>query len=105
MLILTALVKLELAAEKVNLNPESDALPGHASLQKLLNGLAALVLLACLGGLLLGAAQWALGSKSNNYSHASDGKQKVLYALIAAFVAGAAAALINFFYASGSAVK
>jgi hypothetical protein len=47
----------------------------------------------------------ALGSKSNNFSHPSDGKQKVLYSLIAAFVVGAGAALINFFYTSGQAVK
>ena len=79
--------------------------PGTPALEKLVNWLAALVLLGCAAGLLIGAAQWALGSKSNNFSHASDGKQKVLYSLIGAFVVGAGAALINFFYTSGTAVK
>ena len=79
--------------------------PGTPALEKLINGLAALALLACVAGVLIGAAQWALGSKSNNYSHSSDGKSKVLYGLLGAFVIGAGAALINFFYNSGSAVK
>ncbi len=105
-MLIAAFVKLQVAADKaVSISPDPDGLPGHPALQKLINGLAALTLLACIGGLLLGAAQWALGTKSNNYSHASDGKQKVLYALLAAFVIGAGAALINFFYDSGSAVK
>jgi uncharacterized protein DUF6112 len=104
--LITAFVKLQIAADKaVSISPDPNGLPGHSTVQKLLDGLAALTLLACVGALLLGAAQWALGTKSNNYSHASDGKQKVLYALLAAFVVGAGAALINFFYASGSAVK
>lgn len=102
---LAVLVKLQLAAGKVSVNPNPKGLPGVPALEKLINGLAALALLACVAGVLIGAAQWALGSKSNNYSHASDGKSKVLYGLLGAFVVGAAAAIINFFYDSGAAVK
>ncbi len=104
--VFAALTNLQLAllgAVKVQPNPSE--LPGTEALEKLINGLAAVALLACVAGVLLGAAQWALGSKSNNYSHASDGKSKVLYGLLGAFVIGAGAALINFFYNSGSAVK
>jgi Family of unknown function (DUF6112) len=100
---LTVLVALQSAA--VNVKPNPNGLPGTPALEKLINGLAALALLGCVAGVLMGAAQWALGSKSNNYSHASDGKSKVLYGLLGAFVIGAGAALINFFYNSGSAVK
>ena len=89
----------------VSIKPNPSGGPGTPALEKLVNWLAAVVLLGCAAGLLIGAAQWALGSKSNNFSHASDGKQKVLYSLIAAFVVGAGAALINFFYTSGQAVK
>lgn len=89
----------------VNVQPNPNGLPGTPALEKLVNGLAALALLGCVAGVLIGAAQWALGSKSNNYSHASDGKSKVLYGLLGAFVIGAGAALINFFYSSGQAVK
>jgi hypothetical protein len=104
--ILASLLKLQLALEgAVKVKPDPNGLPGTPALEKLVNGLAALALLACVAGVLIGAAQWALGSKSNNYSHTSDGKQKVLYGLLGAFVIGAGAALINFFYTSGSAVK
>jgi hypothetical protein len=103
--VLAIFVKLQLAADKVQVEPNPKGLPGIPALQKLVNGLALIALLACVAGVLIGAAQWALGSKSNNYSHASDGKSKVLYGLLGAFVIGAGAALINFFYNSGSAVK
>ncbi len=104
-MVLAIFVKLQLAADKVQVEPNPKGLPGIPALQKLVNGLALIALLACVAGVLIGAAQWALGSKSNNYSHASDGKSKVLYGLLGAFVIGAGAALINFFYNSGSAVK
>lgn len=99
------LFDLQVAAYKVKVAPSSEGLPGIPAVQKLVDGLAAVALLGCLAGILIGAAQWALGSRSNNYSHASDGKSKVLYGLIGAFVVGAAAAIINFFYSSGAAVK
>lgn len=104
-MVLAIFVKLQLAADKVQVEPNPKGLPGIPALQKLVNGLALIALLACVAGVLIGAAQWALGSKSNNYSHASDGKSKVLYGLLGAFVIGAGAALINFFYTSGTAVK
>jgi hypothetical protein len=105
--IYAVLAKAQLAIESaaVNVKPNPKGLPGTEALEKVVDGLAAIALLACIAGLLLGAAQWALGSRSNNYSHTSDGKSKVLYSLLGAFVIGAGAALINFFYTSGSAVK
>ena len=57
----------------VSVKPNPNALPGTSAIEKLIDGLAAFALLACVGGVLIGAAQWALGSKSGNYSHASDG--------------------------------
>jgi NhaP-type Na+/H+ or K+/H+ antiporter len=103
---LAAFVRLQIALNAaVSVKPNPNGLPGIPALQKLVDGLAAVALLGCVAGVLIGAAQWALGSRSNNYSHASDGKSKVLYGLLGAFVIGAAAAIINFFYSSGSAVK
>lgn len=103
---LAVFVKLQIAAASaVHVKPNPNGLPGTPALEKLVDGLAAVALLGCVAGVLIGAAQWALGSRSNNYSHASDGKSKVLYGLLGAFVIGAAAAIINFFYSSGSAVK
>lgn len=102
---LTVFVELLLAAQEIKIKPNPRGLPGAQALDKLVDGLAAIALLGCVAGVLIGAAQWALGSRSNNYSHASDGKSKVLYGLIGAFLVGAAAAIINFFYDSGAAVK
>lgn len=104
---LAAFVKLQILLESaaVKVKPDDNGLPGTGALERLINGLAKYALLACLAGVLIGAAQWALGSKSNNYSHTSDGKSKVLYGLLGAFVIGAGAALINFFYNSGSTVS
>jgi hypothetical protein len=88
----------------VSVNPNPDALPGGDSVQRLLNGLAAFGLMACVGAMLLGAAQWGFGSRSNNYSQADDGKTRMLKGVGGAFGIGAAAAVINFFFNAGSAV-
>jgi len=103
---LATFVKLQLllTSAAVSVKPDPNALPGTSALEKLIDGLAAVALLGCVAGVLLGAAQWALGSKSNNYSHASDGRSKVMYGLLGAFVIGAGAAIINFFYSAGQAV-
>ncbi len=88
----------------VSLNPNPGGLPGSSEVQKLLDGGAALGLLVCVGAIVWGAAQWSIGSRSHNYSHASDGKTRMLVGVAGAFGIGAAAALINFFYSAGSAV-
>jgi hypothetical protein len=92
------------AAEKVSLNPDLGGLPGGPAAQKLLNGAAAFALMACVGIVILGAAQWGLGSQNGNYAHASDGKMRMLKGVGGAFAVGAAAAVINFFFGAGSTV-
>jgi hypothetical protein len=103
---LAVLVKLQLALGGiVNVKPDPSSGPGTPSLEKLVNWIASLVLLALAVAILIGAAQWALGSRGNNYSQVSDGKSKVLYGLLGAFLVGAGSQLINFFYHAGTAVK
>lgn len=92
------------AASKVSINPDSGGLPGGDAAQKLLNGAAGFGLMACVGAVLWGAAQWGFGSKSNNYSQADDGKTRMLKGVGGAFGIGAAAAVINFFFNAGSEV-
>ena len=92
------------AAAKVSVNPNSNGLPGGPAAQKILNGAAAFGLLACVGVVIWGAAQWGLGSRSNNYAQADDGKTRRLKGAGGAFGIGAAAAIINFFFDAGSAV-
>lgn len=93
------------AAEKVSVNPNPGGLPGVDALQKLLNGAAALALLACVAAFVIGAAQWGFGGRSQNYSQAADGKERMLKSLGGAFGIGAVAAVINFFYAAGTGVQ
>jgi len=98
-------IHLFTAAEKVTVNPNPDNLPGAGVLQKFLNGGAGLALMACVGAFMLGAAQWGFGSRSQNYSQAADGKEKMLKSLGGAFAVGAVAAVINFFYQAGTGVS
>jgi uncharacterized protein DUF6112 len=92
------------AAEKVTVNPSPDGLPGVGALQKLLNGAAALALMACVAAFVIGAAQWGFGSRSQNYSQAADGKERMLKSVGGAFAIGGVAAIINFFYKAGTGV-
>lgn len=92
------------AAEKVKVNPDPGGLPGSDAFQKLLNGAAALALLACVGAFVIGAAQWGFGSRSQNYSQATDGRERMLKSLGGAFGIGAVAAVVNFFYTAGTGV-
>jgi hypothetical protein len=88
----------------ISVKPNASGLPGSAALEKIVDGLAAIALLGCGAAVIIGAAQWGLAQRANNYSQAADGKTKMLYGIGGAFVVGAASALINFFYGAGSAV-
>jgi Family of unknown function (DUF6112) len=90
---------------KVSIKPNPHGLPGSGSIEKLIDGLAFFALLACAAGMLLGAALYAFGSRSNNYSQAANGRAMMLYAALGAFVAGATPAIINFFQQAGGTVK
>jgi hypothetical protein len=93
------------AVAAVSIKPDPTALPGGGAAQKLIDGGTYFVILACVAGALLGLAQWALGSRTSNYSQADNGKSKVVACVIAAFLTGALAAIINFFVSAGGAVK
>lgn len=90
---------------QLSLTPESGALPGGAALQSLMNGLAWWALIACLVGLVVGAATWALGAHSNNYQGATTGRRAVLVSGAAALLIGAAPTLLNFLFGVGQSVK
>jgi len=88
----------------VSLNPSTTALPGHAALQQIANGLASWALIGSLIALLLGAGLWALGSHTQNMHQSAQGRRAVLTSLAAAILIGAAPSLINFFFNTGLAV-
>ncbi len=103
---LAILVKFSVLADvAIKVKPDSDGLPGMKAAEKLVDGLAAFILIACAAGALLGIGQWVLGSRHSNYSQADSGKNKVAVAAGGAFLVGALAAIINFFAGAGGAVK
>jgi hypothetical protein len=89
----------------VHVNPDPNGLPGGPQLQKLLNRLVFVGLLACVAAVVAGGATWFVGSHTGNYSAAMGGRCAVVSGIVGALVIGAAAALVNFFFAAGSSVK
>ena len=93
------------AATGLGGEPNANGLPGSTALEKLVSGLAFWALLAALGGLLISAAVWALSSHSGNYHHSALGRRGTIVSAVAAFLVGAAPAIVGFFEDLGRTVK
>ena len=100
-----SLSTLIVAATGLGGQPDPNGLPGSTALESLISGVAFWALLAALGGLLISAAVWALSSHSGNYHHASMGRRGTIISALAAFLVGAAPAIIAFFQNLGGTVK
>lgn len=75
--------------------------PGAKGLQQLINTILYYALIACGIGGLGGIAAWA-GAKAAHMDHlSSKGKEGLVVALVAAFIIGGLASLLNFAYAAG----
>src|SRR5919201_334912 len=96
---------LIVAATGVGGQPNPNGLPGTSALEKLVSGVAFWALIASLAGLLISAAVWALSSHSGNYHHATVGRRGTLVSAAAAFLVGAAPAIVAFFQNLGATVK
>lgn len=92
------------AAGGIGGTPDPTGLPGSSALQSLISGMAFWALLASLAGLLISAAVWALSSHSGNYHHSALGRRGTVISAVAAFIVGAAPAIINFFENLGTTV-
>jgi hypothetical protein len=101
---MSLLTNLVLAATGVGGQPDPNGLPGSSALEKLISGLAFWALLASLGGLLISAAVWALSAHSGNYHHATVGRRGTIISAAAAFLVGAAPAIVAFFEDLGKTV-
>src|ERR671937_2489686 len=95
---------LIVAATGVGGQPNPNGLPGSQALEKLVSGVAFWALLASLAGLLLSAAVWALSSQSGNYHHTTLGRRGTIISAVAAFLVGAAPAIVAFFENLGRTV-
>ena len=89
----------------VGARPDPGQLPGGAVLQNLTNGVMGWALILALVALVVSAVAWALGSNSNNYQYSVAGRRGVVIAGLAALLIGAAPAIINFFFNTGTTVS
>ncbi len=89
----------------VQLDPDTNALPGGKVLQSLMNGVGGWALALALVGLVIGAAAWALGSHGQNYQQSYVGRRAVLISGLAALLIGAGPAIVNFFFHAGQGVN
>ena len=94
-----------IAATPVGGQPDPNGLPGSTALEQLVNGLAFWGLIASLAGLVISAAVWALSAHSGNYHHTTMGRRGTIISAAAAFLVGAAPAIVAFFENLGNTVK
>lgn len=92
-------------ADAISASPDSHALPGGNAMQLLLNGTMYFGLGACLLAFVIGGGAFALGRHGGNIRHAENGRTAMVAGGVGAFLVGAAATLINFFFNTGQGVK
>jgi hypothetical protein len=89
---------------RVSVTPNAGGLPGTDQAEKVISGLMFWGLLACVAGVIIGGAVWAVSSHGANHHYAQRGKAGFLISAVAAAVIAAAPAVINFFESLGSGV-
>ena len=89
----------------VSARPDPSQLPGGQVLQNLTDGVMGWALILALVALVVSAVAWALGSNSNNYQYSVAGRRGVVISGLAALLIGAAPAIINFFFDTGTRVS
>lgn len=85
-----------------DISPEETNAPGASGIQEAINGFAFYALLATAAGFLIGAAMWAVGGRIGNDYTAQGGKTGMVVAAGVAFLIGAASAILNFAFDTGS---
>lgn len=88
----------------VNIQPNTNGLPGIAQLREVVGAMMTVGLILAVLALIVAAIVWALGANSSNPHLAGRGKFGVLVALGAAIVTGASVTLVNFFWNVGQSV-
>jgi hypothetical protein len=88
----------------ININPNSDGLPGIGQLKSVVGASMTIGLILAVLALIVSAIVWAMGANSSNPHLAGRGKFGVLVALGAAIICGASVTLVNFFWNVGQSV-
>lgn len=99
-----ALGRTSLVLADININPNSNGLPGISALQKIVGAVMTVGLILSVLALIAAAVVWAFGSHSGNPPLATRGKAGVLIGCGAAIVTGGAVAFINFFWNVGQGI-
>ena len=96
---LPALVSMD-----INIDPNSDGLPGIAQLRTIVGAVMTIGLILSVLALIISAIVWGFGANSSNPHLAGRGKVGVLVSCGAAVICGASVTLINFFWNVGQQV-
>jgi Family of unknown function (DUF6112) len=88
----------------IEINPNSNGLPGIGQLKKVVGAAMTVGLILAVLALIISAIMWAMGANSSNPHLAGRGKLGVLVAVGAAIVCGASVTLVNFFWNVGQQV-
>ncbi|WP_131749410.1 DUF6112 family protein [Frankia sp. Cppng1_Ct_nod] len=102
MILQAAAAQAAVVLTAVEVKPDDSKAPGINALKDLVNGLAAYAVIAAVAAVLLGGIAWALGERMGLDRASSIGKSGVLAGFGLAFLVGAAAAVVNFFLATGA---
>jgi hypothetical protein len=87
---------------QVDVDPNSDGMPGADLIQKLLNWSQMLALWGSLGALLIGAAMYGLAREGGSYGGASRGKALAMGGVVGAILAGVAPTAVNMLFEAAS---
>lgn len=88
----------------VDINPNSDGLPGIEQLRTIVGAVMTIGLILSVLALIVAAIVWGFGANSSNPHLASRGKLGVLISCGTAVICGASVTLINFFWNVGQQV-
>ena len=88
----------------INIDPNTNGLPGLAQLRTIVGAVMTIGLLHSVLALIVSAIVWGFGANSSNPHLASRGKIGVLVSRGAAVICGASVTLINFFWNVGQSV-
>lgn len=88
----------------INIDPNSDGLPGIAQLRTIVGAVMTVGLILSVLALIISAIVWGFGANSSNPHLAGRGKVGVLVSCGAAVICGASVTLINFFWDVGQQV-
>lgn len=94
-----------LLSAAISLKPDPTLIPGNSTGQKLVDGLAGLLLTFAAGNFVVGVSQWIGGNSHRNPGTADAGKKRAGLSLAGVAAIGAGATILNWALQLGTTVK